>query len=339
MSDPLGRPAVRTRTWRMKQLLATASCSACGEAIVFQGDPGAMVCGECGWAAEKTWQWLLNDLELAPRLTSGDASVMRLAPVRVSMSLSGAEELNCAHCGAVTTPTGEWFSDGAKCGSCAQAFTFTTLDGRAATGQVVMTTVPPHGPRVASKTFSITCAQCAAPLTTDGTQKTVSCQFCHAANVVPVTARANRPIESVFIGLFTDVTEYPHDWVFQDSAVDALNALQSWRHRTLPKTQVAHLLVKHKHHLGLFTELTGYHDRTPDADTASALVDSDEPEIARWAKHRVLEHTEALRRAAEALAVQKRKARNQILIPVVLAVLVVIAVALMAHFSRGGADP
>jgi hypothetical protein len=103
--------------------------------------------------------------------------------------------------------------------------------------------------------------------------------------------------------------------------------------------QVAHLLVKHEHHLGLFTELTGHHDRRPDATTARALLDSTDPEIARWAKHRVLEETDALRREAEPLAAEKRKARNAVLIPVVLAVLAVIAVALLLHFSRGSADP
>ena len=323
----------------MKQLLATATCSACGEAIAFQGDPGVIVCGECGWAAKQTWQSMLNDLELAARMTGGDGQVMRLAPVRVSMSLEGAAELNCPHCGTLTPPNGEWFGTGARCGSCTQPFTFTALDGQPSTGQVVMTTVPPRGPRVAATTFSITCAQCGAPLTTDGTHKTVTCQFCHAANVVPVTARANRAIESVFVGLFTDVTEYPHDWVFEDSATDALNALQAWRGRTLPRAQVAHLLVKHKHHLGLFEELTTHHDRGPDVETARGLVDSTAPEIAKWAKERVLEHADAQRRAAEALADGKRKARNQILIPVVLAVLAVIAVALMVHFSAGSADP
>lgn len=323
----------------MKQLHATATCSACGEVIVFQGDAGLITCGECGWASAQTWQSMLEQLELGPRMNRNDGNVMRLAPVRVVLTLETADALNCPHCGTVTTPSGEWFADGARCGSCAQPFAFTTLEGRPETGQVVMTTVPPHGPRVALSTFSITCAKCGAPLTTDGTHKTVSCQFCHAANVVPVTARANRPMESVFVGLFSDVTEYPHDWVFEDSPVDALNALQAWRRRTLPRAQVAQLLVKHKHHLGLFRELTTYHDRSPDLEAARGLVDSSDPEIAKWAKERVLEHTDAQRRAAEALVEEKRKARNQILVPLLLAVLVVIAVVLMVHFSAGSADP
>lgn len=323
----------------MKRLLATASCAACGEAIAFQGDAGVIVCGECGWASTKTWQSMLDDLELAARMTSGDAQVMRLAPVRVVMSLEGATALNCPHCGTLTTPSGEWFGDGAKCSSCGQAFTFTTLEGRPATGQVVMTTVPPHGPRVASKTFSITCAQCGAPLATDGTHKTVACQFCHAANVVPDTARANRPMESVFVGLFTDVTQYPFDWVFEESAVDALNALQAWRGRTLSRAQVAQLLVKHRHHLGLFKELTTNHDRAPEVETARALVESTEPEIVRWARERVLDHADAERRAAEAVADEKRRARNQVLGPLLLAVLVAVVAALMVHFSGGSAAP
>ena len=323
----------------MKQLLATATCSACGEVLVVQGDAGVISCGECGWAAAQTWQSMFNELELGPRMNRNDGNVMRLAPVRVVLFLETAEALNCPSCGTVTTPNGEWFADGARCGSCAQAFTFTTFEGQPATGLVVMTTVPPRGPRVAATSFSITCAQCGAPLTTDGTHKTVTCQFCHAANVVPATARANRPIEAVFVGLFTDVTQYPHDWVFEDSAVDALAALQAWRGRTLPRAQVAHLLVKHKHHLGLFKELTTHHDRAPDVETARGLVDSTDPEIAKWAKERVLEHADGLRRAAEALADEKRKARNQVLIPVVLAVLAVVVVALLVHFSAGSADP
>ncbi|MER2561924.1 MAG: hypothetical protein ABTQ32_14445 [Myxococcaceae bacterium] len=323
----------------MKQLHATATCSACGEVIVFQGDAGVISCGECGWVATQTWQSMFVELDLGPRVSRSDGNVMRLAPVRVVLTLETAEALNCPSCGTMTTPTGDWFADGARCGSCAQPFAFTTFEGQRETGQVVMTTVPPHGPRVALSTFSITCAKCGAPLTTDGTHKTVSCQFCHAANVVPVTARANRPIESVFVGLFSDVTEYPHDWVFEDSPVDALNALQAWRRRTLPRAQVAHLLVKHKHHLGLFTELTTHHDRSPALDTARALADSTEPAIAKWAKERLLEDADAQRRANEALADEKRRARHRALAPVVVVLLLVIVVALLVHFSAGSADP
>ena len=176
-------------------------------------------------------------------------------------------------------------------------------------------------------------------MTTDGTHKTVNCQFCHAANVVPVTARANRPVESVFIGLFSDVTEYPRDWAFGDNATDALNAMKAWRRKPIHAVEAAHLLVKHKNDLGIFKELTEHHHRWPDSDTAKALVDSTDPEIAKWAKQRVAEHQEGLRRIEEKAAAEKRKARNAVLIPVVLAVLFAAAIALMAIYSPGSADP
>jgi hypothetical protein len=323
----------------MKQLHATATCSACGQSIVFQGDLSAIACGECGWASQESWQSLLVDLKIKPRMSTQDANVLRLGPVRASLFLTNADVLNCAHCGAPGATSGEWFSEGATCRSCERPFAFSALEGDLETGQLVLTTVPPSGPRQPLKTFTINCAACGAPLSADGTLKTIHCQFCHASNVVPVAARANRPMESVFIGLFSDSTEYPRDWAFGDNPTDALNAMQASRRRPIRTAEAAHLLVKHKHHLGIFKELTEHHGLWPDLETTKALLDSTEPAIAAWAQHRVAEKLEALRRQDEKAADEKRKARNRILVPVVLAILAVVAIALMAIYSPGSADP
>ena len=315
MTEPTGRPPVRTRTFTLKQLQANATCTACGVAVVFQGELGAIACGECGWAATMTWRNLLDSLELKSRMTSKDAQVLRLGPVRVSMNLKTDCEMNCTGCGTAAQPSGEWFSEDARCSACGQSFSSTVLEGDVERGQVVMLVVPPKGPRVAAKAFSIACASCGAPLTTDGTHKTVNCQFCNSTSVVPVSARANRALDSVFIGLFSDVTAIPRDWAFEDDPLDALAALRAWSHLPLHKTQSAHLLLKHKNNLAIFKVLTARARLGPDLDTVSGMVDSTEPEIAKWANERRLEHQQTLQRSADTQAAARRKALITKLLP------------------------
>lgn len=336
MTEPTGRPPVRTRTFALKQLQANAACTACGEVVVFEGDLGTITCGECGWAATMTWQRLLDGLELKARMTSPDSQVLRLAPIKVSMNLKSDCEMNCAGCGTAAQPSGEWFGEGARCQSCGQSFGSTVLEGDVERGQVVMIVVPPQGPRVAAKTFSITCATCGAPLATDGTHKTLSCQFCHATCVVPVSARANRGLDTVFIGLFSDVTAIPRDWAFEDDPVGALAALKAWSHLPLHKTQAEHLLVKHKHNLSIFKVLTAQAGLLPGLDTVKGLIDSTEPEIATWARARMAEHHEALRRTADAQAAARRSALIGKLWPLALALLaLVLGVAMFVAIPTG----
>ncbi|MBL9038945.1 MAG: hypothetical protein JNG84_10550 [Archangium sp.] len=335
MTWPAARTPPRTVTLVLKELTAVVTCQTCANGLVYQGDDGAPRCGECGWESPTAWSELFDGVfELRTWLKRADGMRSLTSTVKAELVLKSVTELRCVGCDAVTAVTGEWLVDAPECSGCKRRFETRVYSTEGAQTLRVVS-VPPKGPRKITTALSITCASCGAPLNTDGTQRTVACQFCQAANVVPSLAKARIVYDTMYVALVSDVTGPPRDWAFDDNPNDALQALQAHRYPRLRPDQAAFLLVKHRNSLAVFHELMNHHQvkQSFDVSEAPKLLDSTEPEVVAYARARLAEQAVVTQRLAEEKRVADRQRLISRAVPVVLGV-IALAVVLAVVFAR-----
>ncbi len=289
MTWPEARPPQRTVSLVLKELSAVITCGQCGQGVVYQGDDSAPSCAACGWQSPTSWRDVLVDLfELPKALRQSDGNSMLISSVKCQVVTKTVREVRCAKCDATTVVTGEWLKDAPVCAQCQSRFEVHML-----TDEVAVLKVAAKGPKTVAAAMSLTCSSCAGPLSTDGSQRTVACQFCQAVNVVPVIAKARTVYDTLYAGLLNDVTETPRDRAFGENPNEVVSALRQKGH-PYPDSQLEHLLIKHRNHFNVFSEITTRHLRSPSIETVRQLIGTTDAQVEAYAKQRLASYQAAL---------------------------------------------
>lgn len=289
MTWPEARPPQRTVSLVLKELSAVMTCGQCGQGVVYQGDDAAPSCAECGWQSPTTWRDALIDIfELPKALRARDGNSMLISSVKCQVVTKTVHEVRCPKCDATTSVTGQWLKDAPVCAQCQARF-----DVRAFDEEIVLLTVPAKGPKTVAAALSLTCSSCGGPLATDGSARTVACQFCQAVNVVPVIAKARTVYDTLYAGLIDDVTEVPRDRAFGENPNEVVTALQQ-KGYPFPDSQLENILIKHRNHFNVFDEITTRHLRSPAIEVIRQLIGTTDSRVEAYATKRLASHQAAL---------------------------------------------